>query len=173
MMGQGSFALYIDGQQVGTGTGPKSYIFKYFIKCGRHNLTAVVTSKGPSPILYAVDQDQSNCNNCGSTGFWHDQSCSCKCINSKADCPCVSPKQWVDYPTCGCRCPPKIFTSEPVGIIDLELKKPLPCSPPRYYDELTCSCICHFQLCGPKQSFNQKTCRCETISITADNNLFT
>lgn len=159
-MGSGSFVLYIDGQQVGTGAGPRSYIFKHFIGCGRHNLTAVVSSKGPTSIQYAIDQDQSNCYNCGPTGFWHDQSCSCKCINSKADCPCVSPKQWVDYPTCGCRCRTKFPTG---GIVE-ETFAPL-CLPPRFYDELTCSCICHFQLCGPGQRFNQKTCRCEKIII--------
>lgn len=145
-----SFEAFLDGISIAKGNfadGFKQEGFNVKINCGSHNLTVKVsgTPVAQEVLTFSLDQDQSACFNCGSTGFWNDQTCKCDCINrldTLNDCKCPAPRFWRDFPTCGCVCPVKL------------------CLPPKYFNPTLCECACRPTYCGPKQYFDNLKCAC-------------
>lgn len=102
-------------------------------------------------------------------------TCKCQCINTQTSCGCTSPQVWKDYPTCGCGCA-NIYTFANVAAIDVAATTVTGaatntaasasaaifrrCIAPRYYNQNTCNCVCHYQYCGPRQYWNEDTCSC-------------
>jgi len=164
---EASFVAYFDGVQIGSGNNWKTiYSFNLTGGCGSHNLTIVVTrgSDSGAGLIFTVSQDQSNCFNCGSNGFWNSNVCQCQCLSS---CGCTSPQTWTGYPTCACQCPSLIIRVPVVPLIASQtpISNIFLCPFGQVRSPTTCTCQCVEQWCPPRYYWNPTPSSCGCYAI--------
>jgi len=167
----GNYQVWWDGANIFNGNNYGSIATTSpSTKCGSHNLTIVVTKTSPklSGLIYSLSQDQSNCFNCNSNGFWNQNTCSCQCLQGNlCGCPTIpgskSLKVWSDYPTCACTCPLRIIlptlslapaAAIVAGDVNLDLAAFGRCGLNQYYSQVSCNCRCNIQYCPYRQYYN-------------------
>lgn len=132
--------------------------FTVNLNCGCENRFIVYVYnfwRSPLGVIYHVRQSTRGCYDCPNsiTNYYNRKTCKCECMNKNTDCPCKQPKEWSDYPSCGCVCPPKT------------------CSWRQYYDLRTCRCTCK-DICCPKGfAMHKSLCICMATNFAVASDL--